>query len=168
MGTVAAATPEAARSAADDDEDDMEDFCPFAYLEGEGGSDMDISDDEGDGHALLPPPVPAQGPARSWEDRVTEMWNTFVGTKKGSKSTLDPDETHFVPWDDVNQEVQVAGRPVFTLKLGMKKRIRSERNNSNPVTELEAFEKLFSESMQKNMREHCDADQCSGDSYADG
>jgi hypothetical protein len=63
----------------------------------------------------------------------------------------DPDSTHFTPWAPVGDVQDLRPRHDFHAKPGMKRRIRPERKNDDPVTELECFEKMFTPAMQDHV-----------------
>ena len=101
----------------------------------------------------MPPPPSADGGSaqKSVGDRVRELWIKWMGEHNIKNADKNPDTTHFAPWAEVGDIQNHRPREGFKAKPGMKRRIRPERGNHDPVTELECFEEMFTPEMQEGI-----------------
>ena len=81
-------------------------------------------------------------------DRVRDLWIKWMGEHNIKNADTNPDTTHCAPWAEVGDIQNHRPREGFKAKPGMKRRIRPERGNHDPVTELECFEEMFTPEMQ--------------------
>ena len=151
MTSVAAATASVLAALDDASDDDMSDGELFMWGADELGSDVedDLDEDDNGGPSAAPatgePHISGQN---SEEELVREKWKKYMSDHKIKNQGTNPDSTHFAPWAPVGQVQDFRPRQAFQPKPGLKQRIRPERQNDNPVTELECFEKMFTKEMQ--------------------
>ena len=78
-------------------------------------------------------------------------WVSTISRTLTRFSHTNPDTTHFSPWAEVGDIQNHRPREVFKARPGMKRRIRPERGNHDPVTELECFEEMFTPEMPEGI-----------------
>ena len=149
MTAVAAAVAATVAMWDEGSDDEMSDGALYVWGADEHGSDLEDDPPEDD-DAVPPPPPAAAGPGpKSVQERVRDMWDQYMLDHKIKNAATDPSSTHFAPWAPVGVVLGLRVREPFQGKAGMKQRIRPERLNTDSVTELECFEKMFSEIRQK-------------------
>jgi hypothetical protein len=148
MAGVAGAVAAAVDVRNEESEEDMSDSAPFAFGPGEHGSDTE--EEQVQNSDYVPPPPSADGGSaqKSVDDRVRDLWLKWMGDHKIKNMGTDPDTTHFAPWAEVGDIQNPRPREGFRAQEGMKRRMRPERGNHDPVTELECFEEMFTPEMQ--------------------
>jgi hypothetical protein len=151
MDGVAGAVAAAVDAVGGSSEEELSDAAPFAWGADEHGSD--VEEDPVQDRNWVQPPPPADGGSaqKSVGDRVRELWIKWMGEHKIKNAGTNPDTTHFAPWAEVGEIQNHRPRELFKAKSGMKRRIRPERGNHAPVTELECFEEMFTPEMQERI-----------------
>ena len=133
MAGVAGAVAAAVDDAGDGSDDEMSDSAPFAFGADEHGSD--VEDQAEEDRDWVPPPPSADGSSaqKSVDDRVRDLWIKWMVDHKIKNSATNPDTTHFAPWAEVGDAQNHRPREAFKANAGMKRRIRPERGNHEPV-----------------------------------
>lgn len=157
MTAVAAAVAATVAMWDEGSDDEMSDGALYVWGADEHGSDLEDDPPEDD-DAVPPPPPAAAGPGpKSVQERVRDMWDQYMLDHKIKNAATDPSSTHFAPWAPVGVVLGLRVREPFQGKAGMKQRIRPERLNTDSVTELECFEKMFTSEMQDRVIERTNA-----------
>ena len=154
MAGVAGAVAAAVTVADEDSEEEMSDSTPFVLAPDEHGSDLEDEPEEDSDYVPPPPSVDGGSDQKSVDDRVHDLWFKWMGDHKIKNIGTDPDTTHFVPWSEVGDIQNQRPREGFKAQPGMKRRIRPERGNNDPVTELECFEEMFTPEIQERVNRY--------------
>ena len=133
----------------------MSDSPDFVFDTGAAGEPVDEDDVQDTDDR---PPAPAPAPVADSDpisDMITARWLAYQDRFPRASRPFNPAETNFAAWGDINKVYPREDRQEFKLSQGLRVRIKTERSNSDDITEVECFQKMSTHREWYDVRACC-------------